>query len=272
MTININRGKRGFNYDPDTNTMDLMVNGYVATKFGGESVNIYNADSTQKYALGTRLQVDDRVFRYALAGTNGVNAGYGAFYKCELAVTYVAAGAASVAGDTTMTITESSITKNQLAGGYVVMGHNSAATTQNRRIISNTASSGTTCTITLDGPIHVAGTHSVEIIPSIYKNLQTVSTEFDGCAGVPAITTTTGKYFWVQTWGPCWIVPGGAGTPGSTATERTVYFVGDGSINGDVGLTAPTTEPERRQVAGFIIQTDSNGSGGPPFVMLQVAP
>ncbi len=272
MSKNIAAGKRGFIYDPVTNTLDMMVNGYIATKFAGEYAEIYNADAAQKYALGTRLQIDDRVFRYALAGTNGVNAGYGAFYKVSLAVTYESAGAASVVGDRTMTITESNITLNQLAGGYVVMGHNSAATTQNRRIISNTASSGTTCTITLDGPIAVAGTHAVEIIPSIYGNLeQAESQEYDGVAGVPARTATTGQYFWVQTWGPCFIVPGG-GTPGSTVAERTVYFVGDGSINGDVGFAAPTTEPERRQVAGFIIQTDSSGAGGPPFIMLQVSP
>lgn len=264
--------KRGFIYDHNTKTLDLMVNGAIATKFGGEEVEVYSADSTQKYPLGTRLQVDDRVFRYACAGTNGVNAGFGAFYKVALAVSYEAAGAASVAGDRTMTITESAITLNQLAGGYVVMGHGSTATTQNRRIISNTASSGTTCTITLDGPIHVAGTHSVEIIPSLYGDLQTTNSEYDGVAGVPAITTTDNKYFWCQTWGPCWIVPGGAGTPGSTAFERTVYFVGDGSVNGAVGLTSEATEAHYRQVAGFIIQTDTGGSGGPPFVMLQVSP
>jgi len=268
---NYDASRRGFIHDPTTNTLDLCVDGVIATKFGGASVEIYNADSTQLYPLGTRLQVDDRVFRYACAGTNGVKAGYGAFYKVSLAVTYESAGAASVVGDRTMTITEA-LTLNQLAGGYVVMGHNAAATTQNRRIISNTAGA-TTSTITLDGPIAVAGTHAVEIIPSIYGDLQTSgSNEYDGVAGVPARTATNNQYFWVQTWGPCWIVPGGAGTPGSTAAERTVYFVGDGSVNGDVGLVAPTTEPERRQVAGFIIQTDSSGSGGPPFIMLQVSP
>ena len=273
MAKNITAGKRGFIYDPNTNTMDLMVNGYIASKFGGGSVDIYDADTTAKYALGTRLQVDDRVFRYALVSTNGVNAGYGAFYKVSLAVTYEAAGAASVVGDTTMTITESTITLNQLAGGYVIMGHDSSATMQNRRIISNTASSGTTCTITLDGPIAVAGTLPVEIIPSIYGSIQrTGSQEYDGVAGVPAITATTGQYIWTQTWGPCWIVPGGAGTPGSTAAERAVYFVGDGSINGAVGMAAEATEAHYRQYAGYIIQTDTAGSGGPPFIMLQVSP
>jgi len=270
---NYDGGRRGFIHDPTTNTLDLCVDGVITTKFGGDRVEIYNADSTQLYPLGTRLQVDDRVFRYACAGTNGVKAGYGAFYKVSLAVTYEAAAVASVVGDRSMTITESSITKDQYKGGYVVMGHDSAATTQNRRIVGNDASVGTTCVIHLDGPIAVAGTLPVEIIASPYADLQqTTSQEYDGVAGVPARTATNDQYFWVQTWGPCWIVPGGAGTPGSTATERTVYFVGDGSINGDVGLAAPTTEPERRQVAGFIMQTDSSGSGGPPFIMLQVSP
>lgn len=263
--------RRGFIHDPTTNTLDLCVDGVIATKFGGERVEIYNADSTQLYPLGTRLQVDDRVFRYACAGTNGVKAGYGAFYKVSLAVTYESAGAASVVGDRTMTITEA-LTLNQLAGGYVVMGHNSAATTQNRRIISNTAGD-TTCTITLDGPIAVAGTHAVEIIPSIYGDLQqTASQEYDGVAGVPARTATDDQYFWVQTWGPCWIVPGGGGTPGSTVAERAVYFVGDGSINGRAGMAAESTEAHGRQYAGYIIQTDSSGAGGPPFIMLQVSP
>ena len=102
---NYEGSRRGFIHDPVTNTLDLCVDGMIATKFGGAEVNIYSADSTQLYPLGTRLQVDDRVFRYACAGTNGVNAGFGAFYKVALAVTYEAAGAASVVGDRTMTIT-----------------------------------------------------------------------------------------------------------------------------------------------------------------------
>ena len=272
MAKNYKGSRRGFIHDPVTNTLDLCVDGIIATKFGAERVEIYNADSTQLYDLGTRLQVDDRVFRYALCGTNGVNAGWGAFYKVSLAITYEAADAV-VIGDRTITINEAGITLNQLKGGYIVMGHNSAATTQNRRIVSNTVSSGGECIATLDGPIAVAGTLSIEVIPNIYGNLQVAgSQEYDGVAGVPARTATTGQYFWVQTWGPCWIVPGGAGTPGSTAAERAVYFTGDGSINGAVGMASESTEAHYRQYAGYIIQTDSSGSGGPPFIMLQVSP
>jgi hypothetical protein len=278
MPRSVKATKRGFGFDGTTNSLDIFANGVIATKYGGLHPSIYSPDSTQLYELGTRYQVDDRVFRYALAGTAGVNAGYGAFFyvTTTLGLGYEAVHVAADAGATSIIVTEASITANKWDGGYVVVGHNDADTTQNRRIVSNTATDGDThVTIELDGPLHVALTTSegVEIIPNIYSDLQTAGgQEYVSVAGVPAVTTTTGKYFWVQTWGPCWIVPGGAGTPGSTAAERTVYFQGNGTIMGDVGLVDPTTEPERRQVAGFIIQKDTAGSGGPPFIMLQVSP
>lgn len=269
--------RTGFKWNAFTGALELYANGKLVNLYMGDPTAIYTASSTQAYDLGTRLQVDNRVFRYAKAGTSGVNAGWGAFFEITQTMAYEAIHVAATAGDTTVTIVQPSIGENDWAGGYIILGHNSAATEQNRRIVSNTASDGATThvVVTLDGPLHVSLSTSegVEIIPDIYSNLQTKgSQEYCGVAGVPAVTTTTGNYFWVQTWGPCWITPGGSGTPGSTACERTVYFQGDGAIVGDVGFADPTTEPERRQVAGFIIQKDSTGAGGPPFVMLQVSP
>jgi len=275
MAENVRAGKRGWNYDPVINGIDLRVDGVTVSKFCGDHPAIYNADSTQLYELGTRLQVDNRVFRYAKAGTAGVNAGWGAFFQITQTMAYEAIHVAGTAGDKTVTITQPSITADEWAGGYIIMGHNSSATMQNRRIVSNTATDGDAhVVVTLDGPLHVALTTSegIEIIPNIYSNLQTTYNEYSGVAGVPTVTTTTGKYFWVQTWGPCWIIPGGTGTPGSTAFERTLYFVGDGSVNGGVGLVTGATEAHYRQSAGFIIQKDSAGAGGPPFVMLQISP
>lgn len=236
----------------------------------------YEVSTTQRYALGTRrVTPDGRVFRYAAAGTNGWKSGYGAFHAGSLVIGEVLHVAATE-GDETVVIEQASIAADEWAGGLIVMGHGSAAKTQNRRILSNTASAATTnhVTVTLDGPLSESLLTSdyVEIIKNEYANVDGGSNEFSSVAGVPAAVAVSGEYGWIQTWGPCWIVPGGSGTPGSTAAERTVYFVGDGSINGDVGFVDPTTEPERRQVAGYIIQRDSSGSGGPPFVMLQLVP
>jgi predicted RecA/RadA family phage recombinase len=259
-------------------TVTTAVSAEVADVEGAAAgVNPYQIDDEQLYPLGTRYvdPVDGRVFRYAQAGTAGWKPGKGAFFKGAIVIGENVHVAAAI-GDTEVVIEQASITANAWAGGYIVMGHGSEATTQNRRIVSNTASADSTnhVTVTLDSPLTAALTTSsyCEIIINPYHDLQTTTGEYNGVAGVPAAVATDDQYGWVQTWGPCWICPGGAGTPGSTAMERTVYFVGDGSINGDVGFVDPTTEPERRQVAGFIIQQDSAGSGGPPFVMLQISP
>jgi len=276
MGQNIKATKRGWNWDPYTESLDLIINGTIVRKFGSPTSNIYRVDSTQMYELGTSLQTPDgRVFYYASTTTGGVSAGFGAFATATLPMAYEALHADAAAGQNYVLVEQASITENSWKNGYIVMGHSSPTYTQNRYIVGNTASDGDNHVyVYLDAPLTVALTTSYgfEIMPNPYLSVSVSSNEYSGVVGVPAATAATGKYVWLQTWGPLWIVPGGAGTPGSTAAERTVYFVGDGAINGDVGFVDPTTEPERRQVAGFIIQRDSAGSGGPPFVMLQIRP
>lgn len=276
MAENVKGTKRGWNYDPVTMSLDLIVDGRIVCKYASDYPDIYNVDTTQKYEIGTRLQTaDGRVFRYASTTTGGVSAGFGAFATATLPMAYEALHANAAAGQTYVLVEQASITEDMWAGAYIIMGHSGAATTQNRRIVRNTATDGDTHVyVYLDAPLTVALTTSegFEIMPNPYANLSVSPNEYSGVMGVPAATAAASRYVWVQTWGPCWVVPGGTGTPGSTAAERTVYFVGDGSINGDVGLADPTTEPERRQVAGYIIQRDSAGAGGPPFVMLQISP
>jgi hypothetical protein len=276
MGENVRATKRGWNFDPVTNSLDLIVDGRILTKFAGDYPNIYEVDSTQKYELGTRLQTTDgRVFRYASTTTGGVKSGWGAFATAALPMAYEALHANAAAGQNYVLVNQASIAADDWAGGYIIMGNSDSTYTQNRRIVSNTATDGDTHVyVYLDAPLTVALTTSYgfEIMPNPYKSISVSANEYSGVVGVPAATAATDKYVWIQTWGPCWIVPGGTGTPGSTAMERTLYFVGDGSVNGDVGLVDPTTEPERRQVAGFILQRDSAGAGGPPFVMLQISP
>ena len=244
---------------------------------GGTPQAINETSATQNYALGSRrATADGRVFRYACAGAAGVCPGYGAFTQVTLPMAYEVLHDNATAGDTTVLVDQTGITANQWAGGYIVMGHAAQATTQNRLIVSNTASAASTnhVTVTLDQPLSVSLTtsHGFEVVPNIYSNVQVTTSEYSGVVGVPAAIATTGQYFWLQTWGPCWIVPGGPGTPGSSAQERTVYFVGDGSVNGEIGAIGTYTECTKRQSAGFIIQKDSAGVGGPPFVMLQISP
>jgi len=111
-----------------------------------------------------------------------------------------------------------------------------------------------------------------EILPNSYADLQgglTSANTKASVAGVPGAKAATGDYFWVQTWGPCWITPGGpVSAVGVGANERTVVFVGDNSINAKSDITSEGTG---YQVAGFIIQNDADGSG-PPLIMLHIRP
>jgi hypothetical protein len=110
-----------------------------------------------------------------------------------------------------------------------------------------------------------------EILPNPYADLQGApSNEKVSHAGIPGTEAKVNEYFWVQTWGPCWIEPGG-GSPGGVGgdvNERTVVFVGDGTVNAlkDVWSTG-----SGHQIAGFIIENNTDGTG-PPLVMLQIRP
>lgn len=111
----------------------------------------------------------------------------------------------------------------------------------------------------------------VEVLPNSYGDLRgaLLANEKVSHAGIPGTEVAVNEYFWVQTWGPCWVIPGG-GSPngvGVGVNERTVVFVGDGSVNAVTDILLETGF----QVAGFIIQNDSSGAG-PPLVMLQIRP
>lgn len=250
---------------------------------------IYEA-STQKnpqYNVGDRVVLPDgRVFRYAksagtvlsgfgaamsipvtISGSLPAQTGDGSFAIGSRAVTVTIAADDGAAGDGV-------IAKDELRGGYIVINNNTSNPI-NRGIVGNTAvaSGGGTSVVYLDGPITTTLTTSsyCEIMPNPYLAMTPGgggALEFETFLGVPAVGCTTGKYFWLQTWGPLWVTPGGATTPGDSANDRTVVFVGDGSLNG----VAHVTLENGYQVAGVIMQRDSNGSGGPPFVMLQVSP
>lgn len=121
----------------------------------------------------------------------------------------------------------------------------------------------------LSGDFAVA--NFVEILPNSYADLRgaLLANEKVSHAGIPGTEAETDEYFWVQTWGPCWITPGG-GSPngvGVGVNERTVVFVGDGTVNAVTDITLETGY----QIAGFIIQNDGAGAG-PPLVMLQIRP
>ena len=249
---------------------------------GDNMLGYYTAETTQRYIFGTRaITWDGRVFKYGHSLAT-LYAGYGARNGAGADVSTLINSnttIAIVAGDiqTTVTIAATEgyaaggvVAEDELAGAFMVIGHGGATTTETRMVVGNSAvaSGGGTTIVTVDWPwalAHAAGFMELPLNPYRYliKDSSVASV-----MGVPNIATTTGYNIWIQTWGPCWCVPGGAdSTPGDSAEDRTVVFVGDGSVN---GVTAITLE-NGYQVAGFIIDATEVGTGCMPLVMLQIS-
>jgi hypothetical protein len=250
---------------------------------GSTAVDPYLTESAQRFLCGQRCIDDDgRVFKYAYS-REVIKPAYGAFnlFPVSKHITYAVLPAVTVAGQKKFLVTFPStcgyanvgFAANELTGGYIVIGNNTATTTENRRISDNAVMGATTSTayVTVDQPLFIAHavTDGVEAYPNPYKYIgNTSSSSYAAVMGVPTSVSTASKWIWLQTWGPCWVTPGGAdASPGDTASDRTAYFVGDGSVNFGTSLTVETGY----QLAGFCIDTTASGTSAMPLIMLQIS-
>ncbi len=259
-------------YGPASSIKDLT---------GANCLGLRTAETTQRFAYGARhITKDGRVFKYGYA-IAAVKSGYGAMNLCPQNIGAVLPSAA-VIGATKLTITIAgtdgyaaggAVAKNELEGGYLVVNNNTE-NPENRLIVSNTAvaTGGGTIVVELDEPIAYADLTTssyCEVLLNPYAYLTAASiADFSAVMCVPAITAAATYNFWGQTWGPCWVTPGGGdSTPGNTASDRSMYFVGDGSVNGAYAIAIETGY----QYAGFIIDTTSAALSACPFLMLQLS-
>jgi hypothetical protein len=241
--------------------------------------DIYEVSAIQNYELGTRLQLDDRVFRYAKAGGT-LNPDLGAKTALHQLVAIAALAAASVSGTKSVSLTvaatdginsDGAIAANELQGGYIVI-YTHAGYTIVRKIVSNTAvaAGGGTMVVTIDKPLPCALTATTmhgECIASPYLNVQTGNFPTRSVVGVPTMPATEGQYLWIQTWGPCWIAPQAEVSVGNN--NRLVVFRHDGSID---EFDTTDANVAKAQIAGFVITNAADGSQGAPFIFLQIAP
>ncbi len=235
---------------------------------GDNNLGIYATETTQRYTLGTRaLDWDGSVYRYGLASAAISNTEQAVHTASTGAgVSYETIAVAASAGDRTLTVDQASITKDQYAGGYVVI-FNSGASGNIRGVVSNTVSSSAgLVTLTLDYPIAAALTTSdaYELYASPYSSLSQANTSGTlSFLGMPTVTAASGAYFWTKTWGPIFINPqSGIGA----AYVRTAYFRHDGSIDVRDNIGTNVTD----QIAGHILVGSASGDG--PLLMLTVCP
>lgn len=244
--------------------------------------DIYQESAIQRYPIGLRYAVDERVFRYAKSGITMLNH---ATYRLAVCTDQILAindllsvAPAKVIGDTTVKVAVGTfqggvVAANELIGGYVeiwpVAGGNQFMW---RLIKSNTAVSGGQFTITVDKPFNFAvGIASqVSIHPSIYRAVkpafQAGLGAYQVAVGLPPIPVTLNYYFWLQTWGRCFIAPTGT-WPLAAANFVDVYMHSDGCINSSLGEGIGTTVSPQR--IGYALGAGLYGTGE---VMLQLAP
>src|SRR4030042_746277 len=240
---------------------------------GDYNLGYYTKETTQRYVFGTYgITWDGKKFKYCHSlGT--IYPGYGAFNGAgtdiSALINSVTPAAISI-GDRNTTITiaategysaEGAIAEDELAGANLVLGHGAAAHSENRTVVGNTAgaSGGSVITVWTDFPFAVAHDAGVacELPLNAYRYC-IASSSYASVVGVANMSVTTGYNFWVQTWGPCWCVPGGGdASPGDTASDRTMYFVGDGSVNGGYALAIERGD----QGAGWMRGGHERGTG-----------
>jgi hypothetical protein len=269
---NLIASKRGWGWDEATNSLDVHVGGTITSKVSAVNENpcVYTTSTTQLYDLGTRLAVGEQVFRYCRAGS-ALTRYVAGCNDDQWSVTNAACTATSAVAAKTVTVGNTTATADLYKGGYLAIF---TSPLQVRRIVSHTASDGTSIVCTIDGPLEAAVTSAstwVTGYPNIYYDVtappsSSGSVDYISFVCVPVCTVASASYFWGQTWGPCYGVAG-ATVPGSAANQREIYFSTAGNL-WDYGDASAGTGA---QYAGYILPRTGLAAGD-QFYMLQLAP
>ena len=238
----------------------------------------YDEESvTQHFEIGSRMVVDERTFHYSQAVAAIL---YPNTYRLSvstdqiLAVNDLISTTATTVAGRTVTLTVGAfqggaVPLNDLRNGYVEC--NAAGIYAWRRIVSNTAVVGGLITITVDRPfgqIFAIGSQ-FSIHKSLYKNVADTATAalvgFAPVIGLAPIPVQIAYFFWLQTYGPCFIGPTGA-WPLSVANQYDVYYHQDGTTNSSLAEgVAIAASPQR---IGRVMGSGNYGSGA---VFLELA-
>lgn len=161
----------------------------------------------KKEILGAlRILADGRKFRYARAGAGGVGVGLLAMApKAAALLTDQAASAARI-GDRALTlIVGADVAENAFEDGYLQITDAEGKGHQ-YRILSNAAAlAGAGAALTLAEPLKAAldATSRYSLIPSPWAGVAAIGVAENVPVGVSPCAAAAGRYFWLQTGGPC---------------------------------------------------------------------
>ncbi len=253
---------------------------------------IFTSDTFQKYPIGTKFVSGLRTYYYCKA--DGDVKPYWGCYKNKktntVAVaptqstvidpeTGVAPGAVgsyevTVTIDTEIgTLTTGVLAKDELAGGFIVIGNGANQYPQMCQIVSHPAlaSAGGSLTLRLDMKLGIAvtaATTTIELMESPFYDVKADGSGGDYVTfiGIPACVAVDGEFFWCQTWGPCWITSDGHTC--DSVGDRTLAFVGNGSIVSSNDVTMESGF----QLAGVALDKSGSSASNAPMVLLQIMP
>lgn len=257
--------------------------------------HIHEESVTQNYSIGTRMVMDDRVFRYcqakeALEALLGGRADVMPREGEGDAVAYAV-------GDYDVTIPMNAngpdYAAEQVADywaeGYYWNGTGASAVGQLHRIKSSAAATTTGRITSLTGGYVTATLYDpidTRLAASAWQTswvnpYKTCKHEHNAKMSIicqPLIDVTINYYFWGQTWGPCFGQRFSTAL-GNTSGDRMCYFKSDGALASSVDCTFTTGSPHE-QLAGYLITnteawTNAGGSaegGGDQFYMLMLSP
>jgi hypothetical protein len=255
----------------------LGANGAAESVYGQFDIDIirkiYTVSATKDDAFDigdTVVLPDGREYVYCLS-SGACYTGQGNAIKNAIPATGIDyannVAAAAAIGDTEVVITNGSTvvqTLDGLRGGFILLKAASGSgneALQQRRIIGNSAAGlAADCTIYLDAPLTAALTTSsyAFCMPSPYSAVALASSGNEGIIG-PAATyvSASGKYFFCQYKGRCWLAP--QSTVGVTQYGREVVWRHDGSIQ--LRDYSSAIGGEYGQVAGYIVDCNDAANG-----------
>jgi len=210
---------------------------------------IYEVSATAKAELGFRIEVGERVFRYAYAGGVALAAGKlvaPTGYPVEANKTV---GTAAAVGTKSIPNVTTAAAQLNLAGGYMVVNDvDGQGLTYGIKSSAANADTATSTDLVLYDPIVTALTTSsqVELFSSKYYDLDISATITDTIAGIPPIPVALNNYFWLQTWGPCACLVGATTAGGGLLVPHTT--------DGSVGPMVPTTAADNTEnIVGYAL-------------------
>ena len=236
---------------------------------GRPQQEVLGISAVQNYRLGSRLVIDDRVYRYCCADpTRILRAGYGAYPMIDYEETGVPTVQADIGTFVISLTAVAAIGVNEYAEGTLVISYAAGAFSTRHKIKSNTvaAAPGAVFTVTVYDAFvaDVTVGLTVTLYHSPWREIHCMRQEvldgvvarwqFVSFVGVPNRQITAGNFFWLQNEGPCLCILSG-GDEGALINDRDMHFDTNGAVMRQSYVAA-----DHYQRSGYILPHSEAGN------------